>query len=190
MKNWAMTEEALDRLLDWLDADREAAARKYEALRRSLIKYFAKRGCALAEDLADEVIDRVTQRLDRQTALLSDKPLPYIYGIARHVHLQYVSQQSRMDSEADPHKLPERQRPEEASEKERIVECLRQCLQRLKSDDRRTLILYYLKETQAKDEHRQCLAARLGCTINALRLKIMRLRDQLSLCIAACQQRG
>jgi len=183
-----MTEETFGRFLNWLDADREQAAQKYEALRRRLIKYFAKRQCAAAEDLADDVLNCTMDHLHKQTSLLLDKPLPYIFGIARNTYRQHFAQQMRTNGEAEPHRLPDRQRTEEIWEKERVSQCLRNCMQRLKAEERQALVLYYLKDTKAKDEHRLRLAALLGCTINALRLRMMRLRDQLRLCITVCQQ--
>ncbi len=180
-------EETFDRFLNWLDADREQAAQKYEALRRRLIQYFAKRQCAAAEDLSDEVLNCVADHLDKRTSLLLDKPLPYIFGIARNIYRHYVNQQFRLNGEAELHRLPDRHYPEESWEKERTSQCLHQCLRRLKEDERQTLVLYYLKNTTARDEQRLRLAARRGCTINALRLKMMRLRDQLRSCITACQ---
>ena len=44
MKNWELTGEAFDLFLSWLDADRDQAAFKYEALRRRLIVFFDCRG--------------------------------------------------------------------------------------------------------------------------------------------------
>ncbi|MDQ3012203.1 MAG: sigma-70 family RNA polymerase sigma factor, partial [Acidobacteriota bacterium] len=186
-EKWSVTKDAFERLLNWLDADREQAALKYESLRRRLIEYFAKRQCAAAEDLTDEVLNCVVDHLNKRTSLLLDKPLPYIFGIARNIYRHYVNQQLRVDGEAEPHRLPDRHDSEESWEKEQISQCLHQCLRRLKEDERQTLVLYYLKSTTARDEHRLRLAERLGCTINALRLKMMRLRDQLRSCITSCQ---
>src|SRR5262249_61438816 len=58
-KNWVLTQEAFDQLLACLDPNRDRAGTKYEALRQKLIKFFAWRGCATAEDYVDEAIDRV-----------------------------------------------------------------------------------------------------------------------------------
>ncbi len=183
-----MTEEKFERFLNWLDTDRETAAQKYEKLRRSLVIYFAKRQCAAAEDLADLVLNAAMEHLLKQTALLLDKPLPYVFGIARNVYRQHINKQFLTDGEKDLRLLPDRSRFEENSEKEQIVRCLRQCLQKLKRQDRRTFVFYYLKDTGAKDEHRLRQAAELGMTINALRLRMMRLRESLRDCISSCLQ--
>ena len=62
-KNWSLSQEAFDALLDWLDSDREQAGIKYEQIRSRLIKIFTGRGCIGPEDLADETINRVTRKL-------------------------------------------------------------------------------------------------------------------------------
>ena len=59
---WILTKESFDTLLAWLDANPDAAARKYEQIRTRLIKIFVCRGCLESEDLADETIDRVARR--------------------------------------------------------------------------------------------------------------------------------
>ena len=62
-KEWVLTKEAFDALLEWLDPNRDIAAQKYETIRTRLIKIFSCRGCLEAEDLADETINRVTNKL-------------------------------------------------------------------------------------------------------------------------------
>jgi hypothetical protein len=62
-KDWFLSQEAFDSLLEWLDSDREQAAMKYEDIRKRLIKIFTGRGCAEAEDLTDETINRVISKL-------------------------------------------------------------------------------------------------------------------------------
>lgn len=188
MKNGTMTEEGLERFLKWLDADRESAALKYEKLRRSLVAYFAKRRCATAEDLADNVLDAVTAHLLKQNSSLLSKPLPYIFGIARNVFRQYFNQQPPADGEINWDRLSPPDFPEDNSHKEQRSGCLHRCLQSLKEPDRQLFLLYYLQKTDAQDEYRLGLAARFGLTINGLRLKMMRLRDRLRLCITSCQK--
>ena len=52
-KDWVLSQESFDKLLAWLDPNREKAGIKYEQIRYRLIKIFAGRGSADAEDLAD-----------------------------------------------------------------------------------------------------------------------------------------
>ena len=62
-KNWSLTQESFDRLLAWLGPGPEEAGRRYEEIRRSLIKIFTCRGCHEPEDMADETINRVVASL-------------------------------------------------------------------------------------------------------------------------------
>ena len=56
-KEWDLNQNAFDNLLEWLDADRDRAAEKYEAIRLRLIKIFLCRGCSEAEELSDETVE-------------------------------------------------------------------------------------------------------------------------------------
>ncbi len=183
-----MTEEEFEQFLKWLDADRDAAALKYLKLRRSLVVYFIRRQCAAAEDLADKVLDVAMRHLLNQNSLLLSKPLPYIYGIARNVYRQYFQGQISTGGEIDWDRLSQPGFDNEAAHKEQRSKCLHGCLQALKVQDRKLILLYYLKKTNSLDEYRMWLAAQFGLTINGLRLKMMRLRDRLRFCICSCQQ--
>src|ERR1044072_6747769 len=91
MKNeWNLTQDAFDKFLTWLNPNREQAATKYEEVRRKLIKIFACRGCAEAEDLADETINRVIRKMQELIDSYVGDPALYFYGVARNVHLEYV----------------------------------------------------------------------------------------------------
>lgn len=190
MKNRSMTEEEFKRFLNWLDADRELAAQTYEKLRRRLVVYFIKRQCAAAEDLSDQVLNAAMAHFLKQNALLLGQPLPYIFGIARNVYRQHLNKQISTDGDVDWQRLSFPDVSEETSEKERRSVCLRNCLREMKDQERQLFLLYYLKKNEALDEYRIRLANQFGLTINALRLKMMRLRDQLRSCITTCQQKA
>ena len=72
-----MTQESFDSLLAWLDADRERAGRRYEEIRRRLIKILACRGCHDPEDLADEAINRVAGKVGEVAKDYSGDPALY-----------------------------------------------------------------------------------------------------------------
>ncbi len=80
-----LTSESLSLLLGALD-DRDGS--QYERLRTKLIFFFARRLLAVPEDLADEVLDRLAQRLTQGTDLKSIQA--FALGIAR-----YVAQEQR-----------------------------------------------------------------------------------------------
>ena len=84
-----LRQEDFDRLLDWLDADRERAGLAYEKIRRRLMAILASRGCLCAEELADETIDRVARRVnDIRDAYVGEKAI-YFLGVMNNVHHEY-----------------------------------------------------------------------------------------------------
>lgn len=84
-KDWTPTPEAFDKLLGWLDDDREIAGEKYEKIRQKLIKLFKWRNCTPEEDYADITINRVTRRVFEGANVSDEKPYLYFHGIALNV---------------------------------------------------------------------------------------------------------
>jgi RNA polymerase sigma factor (sigma-70 family) len=182
MKNeWNLNQDAFDKFLAWLSPNREQAANKYEEIRRKLIKIFACRGCAEAEDLADETINRVIRRMQEMIDSYVGDPALYFYGVARNVHLEYV----RKSPPVLP--LPPADPPQQ---KEREWECLESCLERLSKENRRLVLEYYKAERRAKIDHRKEMADRLGIAPNALRIRMHRIRASLQECVVGCLNRA
>lgn len=177
---WVLTQEAFDALLVWLDPNRERAAKKYEEIRRRLIKLFTCRGCTLAEDLTDETINRVARKIQGELGqnYVGD-PVRYFYGVAHNVYLEHV----RKKPEPLPMPPP---RPTEEVEQEHA--CLDACMERLPPNNRELILEFYREEKQAKIEHRKRLAERLGISPNALRIQAHRIRVGLLECVRQCLQ--
>ena len=178
-KNWLLTKEAFDALLGWLDPNREVAGQKYEVIRRRLITIFSCRGCAEAEDLADETINRVANKLSAIKSSYVGDPARYFYGVANKVYLEY---RRRPAPEVQPPPAPY----DESVEKK--FDCLERCMQKLTAENRKLVIEYYQDERQAKIDHRKRLAEQLGIAINALRIRAYRIRAALQECVANCLQ--
>lgn len=187
-KEWVISQEAFDTMLDWLDADREQAGSKYEAIRLRLIKIFTCRGCQAAEELADETINRVIARIVEIADGYRGDPALYFYGVAQKVFLEDL-RKSRgplahvpMDSAAvilsTQAVLVEDIEPE--------YRCLEQCLEGLLPENRNLVVRYYQQERQAKIDHRKMLASELGIAVNALRLRAHRIRLTLQRCVLEC----
>ena len=185
-KNRTITQDKFDALLDWLDPDRSRAGARYEDIRQSLVRIFIWRGCGDPEGLADETIDRVTRKVQEiKTSYVGD-PAPYFYSVAKrlifedqrrvkaHAPLNELSDLSAMPSE------------DEGEDSEREYECLKSCMQQLSPDNRELVMSYYLKEKHDKIDHRKELARQLGIEINALRVRMYRLRSTLEACITRC----
>ncbi|MDX6614502.1 MAG: hypothetical protein QOD75_3688 [Blastocatellia bacterium] len=175
-KEWEISQDAFDRLLNWLDADRDNAGRKYEMIRQRLIKILACRGCAEADDLADETINRVTRKLAAITESYTGDPTVYFYGVAQKVYLEYL-RRNRPKPGPPPVDTP-------ADEAE--YECLDRCLNGLPGDNRRLVLEYYEDVKRAKIDHRRKMAEQLGIAVNALRIRAHRIRVQLQKCVVGC----
>ena len=184
MKDWELTEESFNRFLSWLSADRDAAGRKYEDIRRRLIVILECRACGQPEDVADEAINRFIRRLPELINTYSGDPFPYILVIARNV------QHEKDKKQALP--LPENldevpAEPIETDEvDERVHNCLDQCLSKFEPKSRNLLMDYYQNEKQSKIDFRKTLARQLGIAANALRLRVHRLRTNLETCLNNC----
>jgi DNA-directed RNA polymerase specialized sigma24 family protein len=176
-----LTQAAFDSLLTWLDADREQAGRKYEMIRRRLIKIFACRGRHDAEELADETINRVTLKAPEVVKGYVGDPALYFYGVAQKVFLESVR---RPPAPAVPPP------PANTEEVEREYACLEQCIRQLPPNSRELVLDYYRNERRAKIDHRKDLAARLGIAQNALRIRAHRIRVTLQQCVQKCLEQA
>lgn len=178
-REWILTKESFDALLAWLDANPDAAARKYEQIRTRLIKIFVCRGCLESEDLADQTIDRVARRLNDIEATFSGEPARYFYGVANKIHLEYLRRK----------RTPEPELPvlvDDTDEDAREYECLERCMEQLSPKNRELVLEYYQEERWAKIEHRKRLADQLGIALNALRIRACRIRASLLECVQNC----
>ncbi|MGH9872439.1 MAG: RNA polymerase sigma factor [Pyrinomonadaceae bacterium] len=175
-KDWVLTQESFDDLLDWLDPNREGAGRKYEDIRLRLIKIFTCRGCHEAEDLTDETLNRVSKKLPEIRNNYEGDPARYFYGVANKVHLEYVRRK--------PVPLPPP--PDNSDDLEREYECLERCIEELRPDHRGLVLQYYQEEKRTKIDRRKQLAEQLGIALNALRIRAHRIRGSLYECVRNC----
>jgi DNA-directed RNA polymerase specialized sigma24 family protein len=177
-----LSRESLERLLGLLDPEREAAARRYQQLRRRLIRLFEWRGARFPDDLADETISRVARRLDDGVEIRSEDPFRYFCGVAHLVFKEVLRERKRDRVLQDPASWPPTADEEPESDDERMV-VLQECLGKL-GDEQRTLILeYHEGEKRERIENRRALADRLGIELNALRIRVHRTRLKLERCV-------
>jgi len=169
--------EDFDRLLNWLDADRELAGLLYEKIRWRLVTILASRGCVLAEELADETIDRVARRVaDIEKIYVGDKAI-YFLGVMNNVHHEYLRRPvaPRLIDTSD-----------QADKREETHACLDNCLETLAPYSRQLIERYYSADKQAKIDLRKVIARELGITPATLRLRALRIREKLQTCIEKC----
>ncbi len=169
-KVWQLNREGLDALLRALAPDREAAGRKYEELRRRLINLFAWEQSEAPEDLADEVLNRLARRVSEGTAIPQlDR---FAFGIARLI----------MQEEGRKHRSRQallRELPPAGGDRGPdwpSLDAMDRALGGLAPDRRRLIERYYA-------EDRAALARELGISLNALRNRAMRIREELFQCV-------
>lgn len=188
-KEWVLTQDSFDGLLDWLDADRERAGKAYEAIRLRLIKIFTCRGCSEAEDLADETINRVVTRVREIAPDFAGDPVQYFYGVSHKVHLEYLRKRhltQELEDTVSPAAIQSTSSIDLAEDIEPEYQCLERCLGQLPENSRDLVVRYYQQEKQAKIDHRKRLAEELGIAVNALRIRAHRIRQSLHECVLKC----
>src|SRR5690242_4941740 len=84
-KDLGLTQETFDRLLSYLDTDRELAGEKYEKIRQRLLKFFKWRGCLNPEEYTDKTIDQVARRVCEGVELRVSDPYLYFHGTALNI---------------------------------------------------------------------------------------------------------
>lgn len=145
---------------------------RYKQLRLKLVKFFSWKGCEDAEGLSDETISRFVKNLgEREIATAITYSV--VYAIAVNLYREYSrtkKKENRVYIESDE---PAPSRPED-------IDCRAECLQRLPREHLMLLEDYY------SGQSRENVAQALGISINALRLKVHRLKAQLQSCYQDC----
>jgi DNA-directed RNA polymerase specialized sigma24 family protein len=177
-----LTANELETLLAWFDDDRERAGERYEVMRLRLIEWFARRGSGSAEDLADEVLDRVAKRLAAGEIVQSGG---FFLGVARHVFMESFSRAGAvavpmMDAPEPANRCTPEQliaEADEAAAHKHRVGCMVRCLRELSPEDFRLICEYYHVDVRGK---RARIAARLGLSRAGLYTRMHRLGRRLS----------
>lgn len=194
-KDWTLGREAFDRLLDCLDADRERAGAKYELIRRKLVKFFTWRGCHHPDDHADRTIDRVARRLEDGVELHVADPYLYFHGVALMVLREHWRDAARVTDAIAAQPAPatpstslvdDAERIASAHARETRLDCLDSCLRALPQDERELVRRYHMPQDGPHITARRTLAADLGITLTALRIRVFRIRGSLETCTERC----
>ena len=172
------SQETFDKLLRWLNPDREKAAKKYQTIQFRLVRIFAAKGCMDPEDLVDESFNVAAIKIDWLLENYVGDPALYIHGIAKKIFL-----------EPKPRPLPNPPPSPDYDELERRSKCLDRCLERITTGDERILVIrYHEHDKQERIRARRQIAEDLGLTLNALRIKVHHIHARLRSCIQKCLQ--
>lgn len=186
-----LTHESFEILLAQLDPDRERAGERYETIRGKLIRLFEWRGCAAPEDLADETINRVARRMAEGIELHSADPYGYFCAVAHLVFKEVLRRASREHRALDAHGellLPTALPVVPVEEPgDRRLDCLRRCLAALQADQRELVLKYHQGDGNIRN--RRALSDELGIPMNALRIRVHRVRRRLEACLDDCLHR-
>jgi DNA-directed RNA polymerase specialized sigma24 family protein len=183
--------EALKAVLLWLGEDQVSGAQRYEEIRQKLILLFRWRGCQVAEELADETIDRTARALLKPDFSYQGDPIAYFRGVAHNIYREWLRKERRFPTESISEGYLELPVLHGGTEKSDLsLTCLEHCLNALLPTKRTLLIRYYRSDKRAKIDGRQVLAEELGIGLNALRIQVFRLRNGLRRCVENCVARG
>lgn len=175
-----ITQKDFDKLLDWLDKDKEVAAQKFLSIHRRLIQIFSARNAFPADELADRTIDRAIQKIDYLIEEYEGQPALYFYSIANKIFLEHLRK-----PKAEPLTEDLIQKDHDYTS-ELYFDCLNGCLGTLTPEQRELVVSYFQHEKQTKINEHKRLAQHLGIDINALRTRVYRLRASLEICVSEC----
>jgi DNA-directed RNA polymerase specialized sigma24 family protein len=179
-----------------LDEGANSDGQRYLELRRRLVFYFDRKNCLASDELADETLSRVAQKLEEKGSITGLSPAHYCYVVAKFVFLEHFRQAKRSQAGLD--EITEAQldsrstagpvQAETTQSDERLHDCLDSCLAKLASGDRELILEYYQGEQRAKIERRARLATRLNMSANALSIRACRIRNKLEACMKTCAE--
>jgi len=181
-KNSELDKDALEGLLSWLDLDPERAGQKYETIRAGLVKLLIHRKCSAAEELADEIINRVAMKVPQLRDTFKGDPAGYFYGVAKNVILEHQRNTRRVEPFDDRLHNILRSAPTD----ELAFECLESCMKKLTPVNRELVRRYFDEGTPGQRER---LAKSLGINKNALTVRVFRIMQPLKKCCFKCMQK-
>lgn len=182
MKRWTLSQSSFDQFLAVLDPNRDRAGQKYEALRTRIVKFFEWRACRFPDDLADETLDRVIRKAASGVEI--NDHVNYSYGVARLVYLESYKEQVK--EQAVVIEMPVKYIADDDDDEDERLRCLESCLKELSERSRTMILHYYRDDKQAKIDHRKKLAEKFNISVNALRIKALRIRTTLEECVLKC----
>lgn len=183
-----LTQTGFDKFLATLDAEREQAGLKYEALRRRLIKFFEWRDCESAEELTDTTIDRIVRKITEGEEIKNINA--YSATVAQFVLKEYrrnLERQNQLDEEKAAANFAVEHAEFAAFDGQNEREnCFEQCLTKMDETDKKLLVAYHDADEKTMIATRRRLADSLEISLNVLRIRVCRLKTKLENCTVKC----
>jgi len=112
----------------------------------------------------------------------------YSIGVARMLFRESARERAKLalplEEVPEPSILPS----EPSDSQDDRVACLRQCLAQLSPKNRDLILSYYQDDKSEKIKHRKGLRRVFGIRSNTLRMRVLRIRQRLQLCVEGCMQ--
>lgn len=190
-KNWTLNPAAFNKFLAWLDDGADSEGHNYLEIRERLVNFFDRKNCLNADELADETINRAARRLEEEGKIESETPAKFCYITAKFVFMEYLRSAEKVSVPIDDVLLKsgDSSETEERELKEKRLNCLENCTEKLDTENRQLIVRYYFGEERTKIENRRSLAENLGITLNALSIRACRIRDKLEGCVKKCVEK-
>jgi DNA-directed RNA polymerase specialized sigma24 family protein len=175
--------ETLKELLGLLHPDEAQAAVEYQNLHQRLARFFAWNNAQDPTALADEALDRLAKRAAESTLNEGVRNVSaFALGVARHLLQEEARRQLKMVEISRHWQAMESARTREP-EAEALEDALQHCLGKMKPERRRLVEAYYSYSGSEKIKTHQQLAEAEGLSLNALRNRALRARQELETCI-------
>src|SRR5262249_25943159 len=164
-------------------------------MRRRLVAYFDRRNRPSADDLADETLNRIARTLEQGAVIATRPPARYCYIVAKFVLLEDFRRERRDVSFDESWRAQTTPAAHADAHDSRIIrehrlERLARGRDALKDDQRTLIVEYSAAARRERIDRRRGLAERLGISMNALSIRVWRLRDGLKACLEACRGRA
>jgi DNA-directed RNA polymerase specialized sigma24 family protein len=166
-----LSADGFEQLLRALDHDRDTAAREYSRLRDRIAGLLRWWGAANGDDLADVTLDRVARTLAHGKIVPRTSLTSYVQGVARMIFYE-ATRADRRRQVSEQHAILN-----DRGVADPLLDCLDRCLEQLQPSERDLMLRYYGEGRQ--HVIRRELAAELGISSTALRLRAHRLRERL-----------
>jgi RNA polymerase sigma factor (sigma-70 family) len=174
--------------------------KQFNLLRLKLVRFFEIQGASTeAEDLADETISRVAEKLSEGVKIEVAEPFFYFRGVAvnilrehwrsrqKTVSFEDTANKDFISNETNPDEIEKRR--ESLNLKERKLDCLQKTLQVLPSENRELFLQYHRENNISREVLRAGIAEKMKIDVTALRNRVTRLRKKIEQLVLECLEK-